>query len=178
MEFLRDPANLLPHEYLLPDTPDGPVTLRFPYTLTVARVALMPRLRVRFTGRPSWADFYRAGHRSGGLALTAAIVEAFVREAEHRGKRALIVVLPGASSFRARAEFGQPEYAPLIAALAAKNIDVFDPSPALLTAVGQRSYCELYTDVPAGCAGHFSIEGGRIVADVIMAELRQRGLVK
>ena len=177
VEFLRDPANLLPHEYLLPDTPDGPVTLRFPYTLTVARVALMPRLRVRFTGRPSWADFYRAGHRSGGLALTAAIVEAFVREAEHRGKRALIVVLPGASSFRAEAKFGQPEHAPLIAALAAKNIDVFDPSPALLTALGQRSYCELYT-APIDCEGHFGIEGSRIVADVIMAELRQRGLVK
>ena len=177
VEFLRDPANLLPHEYLLPDTPDGPVTLRFPYTLTVARVALMPRLRVRFTGRPSWADFYRAGHRSGGLALTAAIVEAFVREAEHRGKRALIVVLPGASSFRAEAKFGQPEHAPLIDALAAKNIDVFDPSPALLTALGQRSYCELYT-APIDCEGHFGIEGSRIVADVIMAELRQRGLVK
>jgi hypothetical protein len=177
VEFLRDPANLLPHEYLLPDTPDGPVTLRFPYTLTVARVALMPRLRVRFTGRPSWADFYRTDHRSGGLALTAAIVEAFVREAEHRGKRALIVMLPGASSFRARAKFGQPEYAPLIAALATKNIDVFDPSPALLTALGQRSYCELYT-APIDCEGHFGIEGSRIVADVIMAELRQRELVK
>jgi len=177
VEFLRDPANLLPHEYLLPDTPDGPVTLRFPYTLTVARVALMPRLRVRFTGRPSWADFYRAGHRSGGLALTAAIVEAFVREAERRDKRALIVVLPGASNFRAEAKFGQPEYTPLIAALAAKNIDVFDPSPALLTALGQRSYCELYT-APADCEGHFGIEGSRIVADVIMAELRQRELVK
>jgi hypothetical protein len=177
VEFLRDPANLLPHEYLLPDTPDGPVTLRFPYTLTVARVALMPRLRVRFTGRPSWADFYRTDHRSGGLALTAAIVEAFVREAEHRGKRALIVMLPGASSFRAEAKFGQPEHAPLIDALAAKNIDVFDPSPALLTALGQRSYCELYT-APADCEGHLGIEGSRIVADVIMAELRQRELVK
>ena len=177
VEFLRDPANLLPHEYLLPDTPDGPVTLRFPYTLTVARVALMPRLRVRFTGRPSWADFYRAGHRSGGLALTAAIVEAFVREAERRDKRALIVVLPGASNFRAEAKFGQLEYAPLMAALAAKNIDVFDPSPALLTALGQRSYCELYT-APADCEGHFGIEGSRIVAVVIMAELRQRELVK
>jgi hypothetical protein len=177
VEFLRDPANLLPHEYLLPDTPDGPVTLRFPYTLTVARVALMPRLRVRFTGRPSWADFYRAGHRSGALALTAAIVEAFVREAEHRGKRALIVMLPGASSFRARAKFGQPEYAPLIDALAAKNIDVFDPSPALLTALGQRSYCELYT-APIDCEGHLGIEGSRIVADVVKVELRQRGLVK
>src|SRR5262249_43895596 len=117
LDFLRDPASLLPHEYLLPDTPDGPVTLRFPYTATLARFALMPRLRVRITGRPSWADFYRADHPSGAFALMAALVEAFIRESEHRGKRALIVMLPGASSFRARAEFGQPEYAPLVAAL-------------------------------------------------------------
>ena len=177
LDFLRNPAKLLPHEYLLPDTPDGPVTLRFPYTLTLARFALMPRLRVRITGRPSRADFYRSDHRSGALALTAAMMEAFVRESEHRGKRALIVMLPGASSFRARAEFGQPEYTPLIAALAARRIDVFDPSPALLIALGQRSYCELYT-APAACDGHFGIEGGRIVADVVMAELRRRALVK
>jgi hypothetical protein len=177
LDFLRDPANLLPHEYLLPDTPDGPVTLRFPYTLTVARLALMPRLRARITGRPSRTDFYKADHRSGALALTTAIVEAFVREAEHRGKRALIVMLPGASSFRARIEFGEPEYAALITALATRKIDVFDPSPALLIALGQRNYCELYT-APADCDGHFGIEGSRIVADVVMAELRQRGLVK
>jgi len=177
LDFLRDPANLLPHEYLLPDTPDGPVALRFPYTLTLARVALMPRLQVRITGRPSWADFYRADHRSGALALTAAIVEAFVRENEHRGKRVLVVMLPGASSFRARAEFGQPEYAPLIVALAARKIDVFDPSSALLIALRQRSYCDLYA-APADCGGHFGIEGSGIVADVVMAELRRRGLVK
>jgi hypothetical protein len=176
LDFLRDPASLLPHEYLLPDTPDGPVTLRFPYTATLARFALMPRLRVRITGRPSRADFYRADHRSGALALTAAIVEAFVRESERRGTRALIVMLPGASSFRARAEFGQPEYAPLIAALATRKIEVFDPSRALLSALGQRSYCELYTE-PADCNGHFGIEGSRIVADVVIAELRRRGLV-
>jgi hypothetical protein len=177
LDFLRDPANLLPDEYLLPDTPDGPVTLRFPYTMTLARVALMPRLRVRITGRPSWADFYRADHRSGALALTAAIAEAFLRESEHRGKRALIIMLPDASSFRARAEFAEPEYAPLITALATRKIDVFDPSPALLIALGQRSYCELYT-APADCTGHFGIEGSRIVADVVMAELRRRGLIK
>jgi len=130
----------------------------------------------RITGRPSWADFYRADHRSGALALTAAIVEAFVRESERRGKRVLIVMLPGASSFRARAEFGQPEYAPLIAALAARKIEVFDPSSALLIALGQRSYCELYI-TPAECNGHFGIEGSRVIADVVMAELRRRRLV-
>jgi hypothetical protein len=103
-------------------------------------------------------------------------VEAFVRESERRGKRVLIVMLPGASSFRARAEFGQPEYAPLVAALTARNIEVFDPMGALLSALGQRSYCELYI-VSADCNGHFGIEGSRIVADVLMAELRRRGLL-
>jgi hypothetical protein len=176
LDFLRDPASLLPHEYLLPDTPDGPVTLRFPYTATLARFALMPRLRVRITGRPSWADFYRADHPSEALDLTAALVEAFVRESEHRGKRALIVMLPGASSFRARAEFGQPEYAPLVAALTARKIEVFDPMRALLSALRQRSYCELYI-APADCNGHFGTEGSRIVAEVVVAELRRRGLV-
>jgi hypothetical protein len=112
LNLLRDPASVLPHEYLLPNTRDGPVTLRFPYALALARVAIMPRLRVRITDRPSWADFYRADHPSGALALTTAIVEAFANEAEHRGKRALVVMLPGASSFRARAKFGEPEYAP------------------------------------------------------------------
>jgi hypothetical protein len=40
----RNPAGTLPHSYFLPDTPDGPITLSFPYTLTLARVALMIRL--------------------------------------------------------------------------------------------------------------------------------------
>ena len=136
LNLLRDPASVLPHEYLLPDTRDGPVTLRFPYALALARVAVLPRLRVRITDRPSWADFYRADHASGALALTTAMVEAFANEAEHRGKRPLVVMLPGASSFRARAKFGEPEYAPLLAALAARQIEVFDPGPALLVALG------------------------------------------
>ena len=177
LNLLRDPASVLPHEYLLPNTRDGPVTLRFPYALALIRVTVMPRLRVRITDRPSWADFYRAGHPSGALALTTAVVEAFANEAEHRGKRALVVMLPAASSFRARAKFGEPEYAPLLAALAARKIEVFDPGPALLAALGQRSYCELYA-APADCAGHFGIAGSGLVADVVMAELGRRGLVK
>jgi len=133
--------------------------------------------RVRITGRPSWADFYNAGHPSGALALTLGIVKAFFRESEHRGKRALIVILPGASSFRARDQFGEPEYASLVTALATETIDVFDPRTALLSALGQKSYCELYTE-PANCNGHFGVKGSGIVADVVMAELRHRGLVK
>jgi hypothetical protein len=177
LRLLRDPPSMVTHEYLLPDSRDGPVTLRFPYTLALARLLLTPRLWVRLTGRPSWADFFHADHASGALALTAAIAEAFAGEAERRGKRALVVMLPGASSFRARAKFGETEYQPLVAALAARHVDVFDPAPALLAALGKRSYCDLYI-FPTRCDGHFGVFGSGIVADVMLAELRRRGLLK
>ncbi len=177
LRLLRDPVSVVPHEYLLPNSHDGPVTLRFPYTLALARVLLMPRLWVRVTGRPSRADFYSADHPSGALQLTTAVAEAFAREAERRGKRALIVMLPGASSFRARAKFGEPEYQPLLTALAAKHVDAFDPSAALLAALGKRSYCMLYR-WPAQCSGHFGAAGSDIAAGIMTAELRRRALVK
>jgi hypothetical protein len=85
--------------------------------------------------------------------------------------------LPSASSFRARAKFGEPEYAPLLAALAARQIEVFDLAPALLAALEQNSYCALYT-APADCTGHFGATGSGVVADAVIAELRRRGLVK
>jgi hypothetical protein len=177
LRLLRDPASVVPHDYMLPDTRDGPVTLGFPYLLTAKRIALMPRLWTRITGSPSWGDFYRADHPSGALALTVAIAEAFVRDAERRGKRTLVVMLPGASSFRARAKYGAPEYQPLLTALAARHVAVFDPAAALLAALGSRSYCTLYVQ-PAKCNGHFGVAGGAFVADVVMSELRRRGLAK
>jgi hypothetical protein len=173
----RTPAAALPNEYLLPDTQDGPVTLRFPYMLTLVRLALKPRVWARFTGRPSWSDFYDPHHSSRALPLTAAIAEAFAREAQQRGKHPLVVMLPGASSFRGRAKYGSIEYAPLTAALAEMGVDVFDPGPALLAALGERSYCVLYVQ-PESCEGHYGVLGSAIVADVVAAELRRRNLVR
>ncbi len=173
----RDPVRIIPHDYLLPDTRDGPVTARFPYTFSAIHLAMMPRVHTRFTGKPSWADFYERDHPSGAMLLTAAIAEAFAREAQQRGKRVLVMMLPAASSFRAREQFGAFEYAPLVEAMSARKIDVFDAGPALLAALGPHSPCELYA-VPADCNGHFGISGGGGVARVVAAELRRRGWVK
>jgi hypothetical protein len=173
----RAPAGFLPHEYLLPDTRDGPVTLRFPYVFALLRIALMPRVWTYFTGRPSWSGFFAVDHPSGALPLTVAIADALAREAGRRGKRTLVVMLPGGNSFRLRPADGTFEYAPLVAALTAKGIDVFDTGPALLSALGKRSYCVLYSQ-PDGCGGHFGRFGSTIVAEVVAAELRRRGLVK
>jgi hypothetical protein len=169
-----DPARIVPRDELRPGSHDGPVVAHFPYTLSAIRLALMPRVLTRFTGKPSWADFYDLDHPSGAVALTAAIAEAFSREATARGKRPLVVMLPGASSFRAREKFGAYEYAPLVAAMAARNVETFDAGPALLAALGSRSPCELYAQA-ADCNGHFGAAGGAVLAQVIAAELRRRG---
>ncbi len=161
-----EPAELLPHEYLLPNTHDGPVSVRFPFTATLLHLAMTPRLWSRLMGRTPWSEFYRPSHRSGAVPLTVAIVAAFVREAEQRGKRVFIVTLPGAGSFRARARFGGPDYAPFVKAMAAKGMDVFDPASPLLAALKGRSYCELFTQ-QAACQGHYGVAGGALLAEVV-----------
>jgi len=173
----RGPAGFLPHEYLLPDTRDGPVTLRFPYTLSLIRMLTAPRVWSRLTGHPLWSRFFDPDHASGALPLTVALVDAFVREAAHRGKRTLVIMLPGAQSFRLRPPGGPMEYAPLIEALAAKQIDVFDAAPALGGALGDRSYCLLYSQSNE-CRGHFGVLGSRMLAEITAAELHRRGMAR
>jgi hypothetical protein len=177
VELNRAPAKALPNEYLLPDSRDGPVSAHFPYTLTLLRVAFKPRLWGRVTGRPSWSAFYDADHPSRALALTVAIAEAFAREAKQRGKQALVVMLPGASSFRGQAKYATFEYTPLVAALSAAGIEAFDPGRALLAKLGDRSYCDLYAQADT-CDGHYGVFGSTVVADVMAAELRRRNLVR
>jgi hypothetical protein len=173
--LLQRPVDLLPHEYFLPDSRDGPVTPSVSHLASLARLALVPRARTAALGRPLWADFYAADHPSGALPLTIAIVEAFVQEAQRRSKRALAVILPSCSSFRGRPAQGEFEYAPLVSALTRKGIDVLDGGTALLAALGGRSYFMLYSQ-PTTCRGHFGREGGALMAQIAAAALAERGL--
>jgi hypothetical protein len=173
----RRPGEVLPHEYLLPDSRDGPITPGLFHTWTLARLALRPGLQQVLMGQPLWAEYYRQTHPSGALPLTVALGEAFAHEAQRRNKRAVVVILPSASTFRARARFGAFEYAPLVAALAARDIDVIDGGTLLLAALAGRDYCMLYAQ-PRICRGHFGREGGAVVAAAMRDELIRRGLVR
>ncbi len=168
------PAQVLSNEYFLPDTRDGPVTARFPYLWTLVRLAMSPRLRAVLAGRPEWSGFYALHHPSGALPLLEAICRDFVETANSRGERALIVVLPVTASFRAHTRFGQFEYQPLVADLAARRLPALDLGPAMLAARDGRSICDFFVD-RLGCRGHYSILGNTIVAHAVAAELRRRG---
>jgi hypothetical protein len=182
----RNPAQTLPHSYFLPDTRDGPVTLRFPYTMTLARIALMTRLHNILLRRAEWSSLYSADHPSGGLRLMAAICQAFAELAKARGQRPLIVMLPLSHSFREKANYGEFEYAPLVAALQAKGIEVFDPGQAMIDGLAGRSACEFYTHAhpgfalltsPVPCGGHYSPAGNTMMAKLVAAELRRRNFI-
>jgi hypothetical protein len=184
VEMHQTPRAYLPHEYFLPDTRDGPVTVRFPYTLTLTRFAMAPQLWSRLArGQTPWADFYHPEHASGAVPLTIAIAQAFIQEAERRDARAFIVMMPGAGDFRSHQRLGASEYFPFVAAMEANGLSVFDPIPALIAALGGRSYCMLYVreSVCQGnagmAAGHYSVAGGSLLAEVVAAELRRRNLL-
>ena len=183
----RNPEHVLPHSYFLPDTRDGPVTFRFPYAVTLARVALMPRLHDALLRRSEWSSLYHPDHPSGALQLMIAISEAFVELAKARGKHALIVMLPVAGSFREQANHGEFEYAPLVAALRTKHIQVFDPGNAIIAALEGRSPCELFTHQQAGmawlasplpCGRHYSSLANTILARLVGAEIRRLNFLR
>jgi hypothetical protein len=181
------PASVLPQSYFLPDTIDGPVTLRFPYSLTLARVAILPRLHNILARRAEWSSLYQADDPSGALQLMVAICEAFVEFANAHGKRALIVMLPVAGSFREQSNHRSFEYIPLVAALRAKGVEVFDPGAAMNATREGRSVCEFFTrphaelawlSSPVPCGGHYSSLGNALMAQLVAAELRRRNFLK
>jgi hypothetical protein len=182
----RNPAEALPHSYFLPDTRDGPITLGFPYAVTLARVALMTRLHNVLVRRTEWSAFYSADHPSGALRLMVAICQAFAELAKDRGERPLIVMLPLAHSFREQANYGEFEYAPLVAALLTKDIEIFDPGTAMIDSLAGRSVCEFFTHAlpetawltsPVPCGGHYSTVGNTTMAQLVAAELRRRNFI-
>jgi hypothetical protein len=183
----QNPAKTLPNSYFLPDTRDGPVTPSFPYTMTIARVALKTSLHNILLRKAAWSDLYAAEHPSGALRLMVAICQAFAELAKARGERPLIIMLPLSDSFREKANYGQFEYAPLVAALQTKGIEVFDPGTAMIKSLAGRSACEFYSHghpelawltSPVPCGGHYSTAGNTTMAQLVAAELWRRDYIQ
>ncbi len=186
VELNENPSKILSKSYFLPGTRDGPVTLSFPYSLALARIALMPRFQRLLLRKAVWTDLYAPDHPSGALKLMIAICEAFADLAKVRGQRPLIVILPLADSFREKANYGEFEFASLVLALQKDGIEVFDPGKAMIDSLAGRSPCELYTHAhpaatwllsPVPCGGHYSVLANTTLAQLVATELRQRNLV-
>jgi hypothetical protein len=173
-DYIRQPERYLSHEWFLPDTPDGPASLRFPFTLSLLRGLTLPRVRHKLEGKPSWIAFYAPTHGSGALALLVELCSEFARVARARGKRALILIIPTSQDLWYARERGADPSAPLIEALSAQAIDLLNVLPAMLQHLGERDVCEVFTQRSwfGQCWGHYNPEGERVIAGVVHERLR------
>jgi hypothetical protein len=172
-EFARistDAAELLPYEYFRPGGDAGIVVLGFPYTLSLARVSRQYRLRAALRGVPSYAPFYDAGHSSGALDITTAILDAFVREARSRSKQPIVLLIPDIADLEALRAGLPTHYAPLARALVDRGIEPLDAAAALDRAAGARGPCAVFT---ACGRGHLSAEGNAVLADLVATRVRE-----
>ncbi|HET9062731.1 MAG TPA: hypothetical protein VFO62_05530 [Candidatus Binatia bacterium] len=164
-----DAQRLLPHEFFRPGGAAGIVVRRFPFTLSLARVSGQYRVRAVLRGVPSYAAFYQADHPSGALAVTIAILDAFVREARAHGQSPVVLLIPDIADLEARRAGHPVHYAPLTSALAARGIEALDAAPELDRVAGARGPCAVYT---ACGRGHLSAEGNAVLAHLVAQRVR------
>src|SRR5262249_55643138 len=174
-DMVQHPERYLDHEYFLPDGPAGTLRLTFPYSLSVLRSLGHFHVVARIRSEPWHAAFYSRDHPSDALRVTAAILEAFSREARARGREPIVAVIPTGRDLQYFRKHGEWVYRPLIEELDRRGVTGLDPGPGMMAASGEHCVCSVFG--PEGCAGHPNEEGYAIIARVVSEYLRRTGLV-
>ncbi|MBI5616663.1 MAG: hypothetical protein HY943_10260 [Gammaproteobacteria bacterium] len=172
--FLDAPRDFLADDKLLPGSRFGPVPIRFPYFLTLARAATQTRVVSRLRGRPSWSDYLNPGHPSTSFDILTGIFAQFGAECRARNKHCAVLLLPTPQSYRYYQEHGRSALQSVMAALDAHGIAYLELTPEFAARLGERPYCDLIAD-NSSCAGHFNAEGNALLADIVKAYIAGKG---
>jgi hypothetical protein len=167
--FAAEPERFLQEETFLPDTRFGPVRVRPPFSITLARLVASDRVIAMLRGRPNWGDFLVPGHPSGGYEVTLGIMTRFHDDCRARGKRCLVLLFPAPSSLAHRARTGRSVLHDLMEGLSQHGIDYLDLEHGITRHLGSRPYEELLS----GPNGHHYAEGDRVVATLVHEELQR-----
>jgi len=172
IELNRDPSTIVPNDYLLPGSDDGPVFRGASFTWTFLQFEF-----ARLRGRPLPINaFLTPGDPSGAFELSIALVDAFRDLASERGQKLLVLMLPGSSSLRHKRESDAFEYDAFQEKIRSHGIEVFDLGPPLLAKREGQNFCDLFLEQNA-CDGHYSEIGNRVVASIVASELSRRSLI-
>lgn len=173
-DYVRTPENYLDYEWFLPDTEGGPITLRFPYSLSIFRGLMSRRVLDKFLGKPSWISFYSPEHNSGALNLLVGIMESFSNIAIHRNKEPLILIIPTSQDLWYMRENEVNPVQPLLNKLRQAELRYFDLMPQILKRIGQRDICEIFAKKVFGkyCWGHYNDDGDAIISSLVYDYLR------
>ena len=176
-EFKQNPGSKLSHEYFLPDTAYGPVTIQFPYLLAVFKALLHPRAMAILFGKPSWVDFYDENHSSQGLQVTIALIEAFQQDVRNLGKTPLIYVFTNARSVDTFRETKTWPYQSLLDHMKSQNVSYVHFGDHLAEYMDLQDICEIFTTKTIfGCTGHYTPDGYNYVASTIYEYLLENGI--
>ncbi|OLE53999.1 MAG: hypothetical protein AUG51_10270 [Acidobacteria bacterium 13_1_20CM_3_53_8] len=180
LHYVPPPVNSLEDFRSLEENPKAKLPLEafidrprrnFPYTLALLRWLFTDsHVRAKLAGIPRYAEFYKPGHPSGALQLTARILETFVQEAGARGKRGAVLLIPSADDIEMARKTGEWVDQPLADILTQRGVTVIHAGPQILGRIGNEDLCKIYE----GCVGHFNAAGYQLLASILADELRAR----
>lgn len=160
------PATSFPYEAFVPDSENGPVSPKFPYSWRVLKLFLSERVRSGLLGKTSWEMFYERDHSAQALEITVRITDLFYRTSRSREQELLVIIYPTGRSFKEFKKTGRIAITPLVVELERRGIRFVDLHEAFGHRVGSEQFCNLLTQ-PTGCVGHFNAEGNRMIAEIL-----------
>ncbi len=167
---LRSPLLPIEHETF---QPGGPLVARsnsFPFLLSLVRATSDYRVRARVRGnRPWYAELYEPGNVTQGHELMVALAGAFMDQTHRRGQKGLLLFLPPEWVLRYHSESGYWIHQPLLNALDEADIPYLDFGPFL-----ESHSVDPVNEPFIEHGGHYGQEGDRLLAKMILAELRAR----
>ena len=164
--FLRSPGSFLPRDKLLPGTAFGPSPVSFPYTRSLYRASLNPRVTNWLRGRPSWMEYLTPGHASSGYEVLVGILKRFSDLCESRERHCMVLMFPTPNSYAYQLERNESALATVIAALDRLEIPYLDLVPPLAERLDGRSLCDVIGS-ERNCVGHFNAEGNILIAEIV-----------
>ncbi len=184
--YVDAPETLLEHEYFLPgSSPLAKRRIGFPFAWHVPASFGYRRLsrglvNVAIGGPPWYAELYDRNHDSGALALTAALLEAFAADAEERGQRGVVLLVPTAREVLHFLESGHWVQQPLREMLEERAVEVHDLGPRLVEALALESpdaarVCAYFCTRPRIRGGHYTRAGNELLAEVASELFRALG---
>ncbi|MCU0755954.1 MAG: hypothetical protein MUE46_12650 [Xanthomonadales bacterium] len=167
--FITDPTPFLAHERFRLDGPEGPRRMGFPYLPEVALAFGHRRIVDFLRGVPEYERFHDPAHPAQGVKLSAAILEAFWREALVSGRTGLPVLMPTGLDLAYQRRHGRLPYQPLGDELARRGVPVLDLGPPLAAAMAGQAIEDYYSGGDLG--RHPNARGYALIADRIAAHL-------
>jgi len=182
--YVSDMSQFLREEYLLPyKSALSKRHIAFPHIVTVPYIFTYKRLYASllfyaFDVPPWFAEFYDPAHPSHALYVTRDILINFGSEAQRYGKRPLIFFIPTARDLLHFRRTAQWSYANLFTMVQVQGVSqAINLGPQLLARVQDDNLCDYFCTNRATRSGHYTVQGNRVLAEVVREVLEQLGVL-